>query len=290
MESHQKSLLQLHAAVLLFGGTALFAKLIDLPALDITVYRSLVAAIVLCILLIFRKKPLKLNSAKDYQIALLLGGLMGLHWVTYFSGMQLAGITIGMIAVFSYPVITVFLEPLFYKSQPKFKDTMSGLVVVFGIYLLIPEASLGNKVTLGVVTGIISAFLFSFRNIIHKKYFTQYSGRQTMMYQTLIASVMLCAFVEVPPMQVNLNDWWLILLVGIVFTALSHSLFAASLRNLSATTVGLISCLQVFYGSLFAFLVLAERASLTTILGGALVVSAAFFETWSITKKQNHNM
>jgi EamA domain-containing membrane protein RarD len=69
METHQQSLLQLHAAVLLFGGTALFAKLIDLPSLDITVYRSFVAAIVLCLLLLFRKKPLKLTSAKDYKVA-----------------------------------------------------------------------------------------------------------------------------------------------------------------------------------------------------------------------------
>ncbi len=285
MATHQQSLLQLHAAVLLFGGTALFAKLIGLPALDITVYRTFVAAIAIFLLLSFAKKPLKLNSAKDYKIALLLGGLMGLHWVTYFSGMQLAGITIGMIALFSYPVITVFLEPLFYREKPKLKDVISALVVIFGIYLLVPEASLGNQVTLGIATGIVSAFLFSFRNIIHKKHFSHYSGRQTMMYQTIVACAMLCFFVEVPPMQVSIRDWWLIILVGIVFTALSHSLFAASLRNLSATTVGLISCLQVLYGSVFAFAVLAERPSLTTILGGALVVSAAFFETWSITKK-----
>jgi len=285
METHQQSLLQLHAAVLLFGGTALFAKLIGLPALDITVYRSFIAAIVICILLVFSKKPLQLNNVKDYKIAILLGVLVGLHWVTYFSSMQLAGITIGMIALFSYPVITVFLEPLFYQSRPKLKDVISGLVVVLGIYLLVPEADLGNQVTLGVLTGIVSAFLFSFRNIIHKKSFTQYSGRQTMMYQTIIATLMLCFFVEIPIMQVKVTDWWLILLVGVCFTALPHSLFAASLRNLSATTVGLISCLQVLYGSFFAFVILAERPSLATILGGALVVSAAFFETWSVTKQ-----
>tara|TARA_B110000908_G_C10261503_1_gene459608 strand:- start:4326 stop:4574 length:249 start_codon:yes stop_codon:yes gene_type:complete len=75
-------------------------------------------------------------------------------------------------------------------------------------------------VTLGGVVGIISAFLFSLRNIIHKKYFTQYSGRQTMIYQALIASVILCVFVEVPPTQVYLNDWWLILLVGVFFYCL----------------------------------------------------------------------
>ena len=36
-------LLFLHGAALLFGGTALFSRLIPLPALDITTWRSLVA-------------------------------------------------------------------------------------------------------------------------------------------------------------------------------------------------------------------------------------------------------
>ena len=290
MQTHQQSLLQLHASVVLFGGTALFAKLIGLPALDITVYRTFVAAICLFLLLALSKKQLKLNSVKDYKMALILGVLMGIHWVTYFSGMQMAGITIGMIAFFTYPVITVFLEPLVHKSRPKPKDIISALVVIFGIYLLVPEASLGNQVTMGIVTGVISACFFAFRNIIHKRHFSHYSGRQTMMYQTLVASLMLCLFVEVPPMQVTVNDWWLIVLVGIVFTALPHSLFASSLRNLSATTAGLISCLQPLYGSIFAFAILAEQPSMLTMLGGALVISAAFFETWSVSRKLNDSV
>jgi len=285
MKSHQQSLLYLHSAVLLFGGTALFAKLIALPALDITVYRTAVAGLCLFCLLLVQKQQCRLNNAMDYKTALLLGALMGIHWVTYFAGMQLAGITVGIIAFFTYPVITVFLEPLFDKSRPKLKDIISAIVVIVGIYLLVPEASLGNQVTQGIITGVFSAAIFSLRNILHKKHFSHYSGPQTMLYQTIVASLMLCYFVEVPPMQVATHDWWLILLVGIVFTALPHSLFASSLRHLSATTAGLISCLQPLYGSILAFAILMERPGLMVLLGGALVVSAAFFETWSVSSK-----
>ena len=135
---------------------------------------------------------------RDSLIALLLGVTVGIHWLTYFAGMQLAGIAVGMIAFFSYPVITVFLEPFFHGSKPQLKDIFSALVVMLGIYLLIPDASLGNDVTLGIAIGILSAFFFAFRNIVHKRYFSQYSGPQTMLYQTWIACIMLCAFVEVP--------------------------------------------------------------------------------------------
>lgn len=284
LKAEQQSLFYLHIAVFLFGGTALFSKLIGLPALDITVYRTGIAAIALVTLLTLQKKKITLASMKDYGIAILLGCVVGIHWVTYFAGMQMAGVTVGIIAFFTYPVITVFLEPLFSKSIPKMKDMITALVVVIGIVLLIPEVSFGNQVTLGIITGVISAVFFALRNILHKNYFSHYSGPHTMLYQTLVACLMLCLFVEVPPMQVSISDWYLLLLVGVIFTATPHALFASSLRHLSATTAGLISCLQPLYGSVLAFLLLHERPNLLTIIGGLLVISAAIFETWSVSR------
>ena len=284
MQPQQQSLIYLHIAVLLFGGTALFAKLIGLNALDITVYRTAIAGMAILAMLYFQKKQIKLNKPKDYLIALFLGVAVGIHWVTYFAGMQMAGITIGMLAFFSYPVMTVFLEPLFNKSRPKAKDIISAAVVVLGIYLLVPSANLGD-VTLGVITGVISALFFSIRNITHKRYFSQYGGPQTMFYQTLVASIMLCAFIEVPVYEVSNHDLILIAVAGVIFTATPHSLFAASLKHLSAATAGLISCLQPLYGTILAIVIIHERPTIMTLVGGALIVSAACFETWSITKK-----
>ncbi|MBE0366386.1 DMT family transporter [Pseudoalteromonas aurantia] len=286
MRPEQTSLLYLHTAVLLFGGTALFSKLINLSALDITVYRTAVAFIALTALLIVQRKRIKLKSNQDYLVAILLGVVVGLHWLTYFAGMQMAGITIGIIAFFTYPVITVFLEPLFTKKQILKKDIVCAIVVLSGIYLLVPEASLGNQITLGIVTGVSSGALFSLRNLLQKRYFSHYGGPQTMLYQTLVASVMLCAFVSVPPVELEQIDLYLILLAGVVFTALPHALFSSSLRHLSATTAGLISCLQPLYATLLAFILLLETPSVATLIGGLLVVSTAFFETWSVTRKK----
>lgn len=285
MQPQQQSLIYLHIAVLLFGGTALFAKLIGLNAVDITVYRTAIAGMVIFAMLYFQKKQIKLNKPKDYLIALFLGVTVGSHWVTYFAGMQMAGITIGMLAFFSYPVVTVFLEPFFHKSKPKAKDIISAAVVVFGIYLLVPSSDLGSDTTMGIVMGVFSGVLFALRNITHKRYFSQYSGPQTMFYQTLVASIMLCAFIEVPIYEVSNHDLTLILIAGVIFTAAPHSLFAASLKYLSAATAGLIACLQPLYGTLLAIIIVHERPSTVTLIGGTLIISAACFETWSITKK-----
>lgn len=158
--NNRTGLLELHIAVLLFGGTALFSKLIPLSALDITLLRCFIAAIVLALLVKSMGSRLRLNSQRDYFVAIGLGVIVSLHWVTYFASMQLSSVAIGMIAFFTYPVMTVLIEPLFTKTQLKRADLLSGLVVLIGVGLLIPEATLGNDVTLGIAVGVLSAMFY----------------------------------------------------------------------------------------------------------------------------------
>ncbi|MCG9728585.1 DMT family transporter [Shewanella sp. Isolate13] len=283
MDNKKTGLLELHFAVLLFGGTALFSKLIPLSALDITLLRCLVAATVLALIVKLSKQRLSLNAKKDYFIAIGLGIIVSLHWVTYFASMQLSSVAIGMIAFFTYPVMTVLVEPIVTKTRLKLADVISGIVVLIGVSLLIPEASLGNDVTLGIAIGILSAALFTARNLLHKRYFTAYSGKQAMFYQTSVAVFFLVPWLNVELSSIEQNVWWLIILLGVVFTAAPHALFTSALRLLSAKTVGLVSCLQPFYGAMLALLLLNEELALKTVVGGTLVVATALFET-----QQNH--
>ncbi|NRD33763.1 EamA family transporter [Shewanella sp. DC2-4] len=248
-------LIELHLAVLLFGGTALFSKLIPLSALDITFLRCIVAATVLGLLVKFSRKRLTLASKQDYLVA------------------------IGMIAFFTYPVMTVIAEPLLTGNKIKLHDMLSGVLVLIGVILLIPEANLGNDTTLGIAIGIVSAILFTTRNLLHKRYFSQYSGPHAMFYQTLVAVVFLMPWHQTELGSISLEVWGLIILLGVVFTAAPHALFTSALRQLSAKTVGLVSCLQPFYGAMLALIILGEELNLNTLIGGTIIVATAIFET-----------
>ena len=272
-------LIELHLAVLLFGGTALFSKLIPLSALDITLLRCIVAATVLGLLVKLSRKRLTLASKQDYLVAIGLGVIVSLHWVTYFAAMQLSSVAIGMIAFFTYPVMTVIAEPLLTGSRIKLLDIISGVLVLIGVILLIPEANLGNDTTLGIAIGIVSAILFTARNLLHKRYFSQYSGPHAMFYQTLVAVVFLMPWHQTELNSISLEVWGLIILLGVVFTAAPHALFTSALRQLSAKTVGLVSCLQPFYGAMLALIILGEELNLNTVIGGTIIVATAIFET-----------
>ena len=286
MKSHHEGLLSVHAAVLIFGLTALFSKLINLTAIEITLLRSVFAIVAIGVYIKYLNESLKLNNKRDYLIALLLGFFLATHWVTYFHAMQVSSIAIGVISLYTYPVITVFLEPFFHGERPHIKDIISALVILFGIYLLVPEFSIDNQTTNGVFWGVLSAFMFAMRNIIHGRYFKTYPARHALFYQTLAVIVLLAPFSAQIIPEVSQTQWLQLALLGVLFTALPHTLFANSLLHLKAKTVSLIGCIQVVYGTLFAALFLAEIPNWTTIAGGFIVISAAAFETVTSGKQK----
>jgi drug/metabolite transporter (DMT)-like permease len=286
MTSHKEGLLSIHTSVLILGGTALFSKLIDLTAIEITLVRSIFAVLSIALYIIFLKESLLLKNWHDYLIALILGLFLGSHWVTFFHAMQVSSIAIGIIALYTYPVITVFLEPFFHGERPHIKDIISAVFVLFGIYLLVPEFIINNQTTQGVFWGVLSAFLFAMRNIIHGHYFKSYPARHGLLYQTACIVLLLIPFSGHIIPEINTQQWIQLILLGLFFTALPHILYANSLLHLKAKTVGLIGCMQVFYGTLFAAIFLTELPDLTTIAGGLIVISAAVYETITTPQKK----
>ena len=280
-----KGLFAVHSAVLIFGLTALFSKLIALSALEITLLRSIFAALVILVLFFWQRNSILLLRSKDYGIVILLGVLLAIHWVTYFHAMQVASVAVGVIALYTFPVITVFLEPLFHGERPQSKDIISALTVLFGIYLLVPEFSLSNETTQGLLWGILSALFFALRNIIQGHYFKGYTAKHSLFYQTLVTFIVLLPFSFTVIPEVTTFQWGQLLLLGVFFTAVPHTLFAFSLLNLKAKTVSLVACVQVVYATIFAAILLSEWPALTTVVGGLIVVTAAMYESYTAGQK-----
>ena len=280
LSSKNKGLLSVHAAGLLFGGTSLFSKTIALNAVDMTMIRSLIAGVVILALLLARRQVIKLLSVNHLGLMVITGVLLGLHWVTYFHAMQISSIAIGMIALFTYPMITIFLEPLMHGAKPHVADVICGCVVLLGVFLMVPSFSLQSTTTLGVMWGVISAFLFALRNVIQRHHLAAYTGEVSTLYQGFVVALMLLLFVDHIPPLADSNTWLQLLILGAFFTALPHALFTSGLRYLNAKTVSLVACLQPVYGTLFAFWLLHEQPSLTTMIGGAMIVLAAAWETY----------
>jgi drug/metabolite transporter (DMT)-like permease len=286
MSAIRKALGALHLSSLLLGGTALFSKLIETSALEITLWRSIIAAVALLILLVISRCRIRLGSYRDYGVILLLGALLAVHWVTYFYSIQVSTVAIGIIALFSHPVISVLIEPLFAKQRPRFSDLLTAIWVLFGIGIMLPELNFKSDVAQGVLWGIFSALLFSLRNIIYKRHFSHYNSSLAMMYQCLIVGMFLFPFSGSFILSASNENYLLLLILGIIFTASPHTLFAFSLRALSVKTASLIMCLVPLYATILAALILGEIPFLSTLVGGSMVMSGAIFESIMVSRRE----
>lgn len=278
--SYNEGLASIHVAVIVFGMTTLFAKLIELTALEIIPLRSIFAGLALLIFIQLKRHQLRLDNFRDYVWTGLLGLLLAIHWVAFFHSMQVSTIAVGVIAMYTYPVITVFLEPFFSGGQPRWPDVISGMVVLVGIFLMVPNFDWSDQTAQGVAWGVFSALLFALRNILQRRTLSNYSAHQSMFYQVLVVLLVLLPWVADSLPRVSSYQWGQLLLLGVLFTALPHTLLVNSLRFLKAKTVGLIACLQVVYSAIFAALVLDEIPGLDTLIGGSLVIAAAVYESY----------
>ena len=125
IQNEQMPLAGLYLAIFFLAMTGLFAKMIPLNAISIIQLRGVFATFGLAGFMFLYQRKFRISGIKDFIGVYLLGLLLGIHWVAFFYSMQVSTVAVGMLSLYSYPVITILLEPLF--SQRRVKYTKSEL-------------------------------------------------------------------------------------------------------------------------------------------------------------------
>jgi len=272
----------LYLAVFLLALNGLFAKLIPLDATSITQLRSVLAGFTLLLVALLGRRRYLLDSPREYIGVYLIGAVLGLHWISFFHSMQVSTVAIGMLSLFTYPVITVLIEPFFSKQKLQGSDLVAGLMVLLGVFVMVKDdvQAFDNAMVQGVFWGVISAFLFAMRNLLQKYYYPAVPSDRLMLHQVIAVSFMLLLFVDYPAVsELSGDDWLTLLLLGMVSTAMGHTLLSYSLKHLPAKSIAMISCLQPIFATLFAWLLLQETPAVSVLAGGAIIVSVALYES-----------
>jgi len=247
-------------------------------------WRCLFAAILLGAFCWYKKIDLNISTSRDWKTIIISGLSFGAHWVTYFYALQLSNVAIGMLSLFTYPVITALLEPIFFNSKLNVKHVLLGIIVLIGIYFLTPEFTLENDYTKGVLFGLISSIFYALRNILLKKKIAHYHGSMLMFYQMVIVTLVLWPAFFFFEMNPRTNDWGALIVLALVTTAIGHTLFVMSFKNFSISTASIISSIQPIYAIIFGFLLLNEIPANRTLIGGTLILTTVLIESFQSKK------
>lgn len=276
---HNNYLFLLTIATLLISTSGALGKFIDLPTPVIIWCRSALGALFLFIFCRYKKLSLEIKSRKDIPTILLSALLLGTHWVTYFYALKLSNVAIGMLSLFTFPVITALLEPLFTKSKFNITHVILGLIVLIGIYILAPEFDFKSSHVKGILFGVFSALCYALRNLILKRHIGQYNGTVLMLHQIIILSIILLPVMFLLDTSNIESQYPYVIILALVTTAIGHSLFISSLKHFSVSTASIIGSVQPIFGIIIAYLFLNEIPNLNTFIGGSLIITTVIIES-----------
>jgi drug/metabolite transporter (DMT)-like permease len=285
MNSHIKHVLWLTLATLFISTSGALGKFIAMPAPVLVWWRSALAAVFLLVFCLFKGYSLKVNT-KDRLPFIISAVFMGAHWITYFYALKLSSVAIGMLSLFTFPVITALLEPMFSKVKFDPIHILLGLLVLLGIYVLAPEFNLENSDLKGLLLGLLSSVCYALRILILKQHVSNYNGTALMFYQVLILTLILSPLLYYMDTSGIKSQFPYVILLALLTTAIGHTMFINSLRYFKVSAASIIGSAQPIFGIIIAYFFLNEIPSWNTFWGGLLIISTVIIESFRSNKKK----
>ena len=184
-----------------------------------------------------------------------------------------------MLSLFTFPVITAFLEPLFSKVKFDPVHLILGFIILIGIYILVPDFDLDNSQLQGVLLGLLSAVCYALRTLILKQHVSNYNPTMLMFYQVAVLAIALIPVLFFMDTSNIKTQFPYVILLALLTTAIGHTMFVNSLKYFKVSTASIIGSAQPVFGIIIAYFFLNEIPTIYTFVGGALIVTTVIIES-----------
>lgn len=268
--------LTVHGAVLLFGLAGVLGKMTSLPATNIVLGRVVFGGLALAGLLALRHVSLRPRRPADALALAVSGIILAVHWTAFFQSVRVSSVAIALLSFSTFPLFTTALEPVLLRERPRRVDVLAALLIVPGMYFVVPSLSLGNSSTVGAAWGVLAGATFALLSIWNRRLTRNYPSTVISLYQEGVAALVLLPTLLLvrPASGLSVRDLMVLLILGVVCTALAHTLFIDGMRTLTAQTASVIAALEPVWGVLFALVLLGEVPTARVLVGGLLIVGA----------------
>ena len=270
---HRAALVALHVAVALFGFAALFGKWIELPATSIVLGRTAIAAATLAVAARLRAQPIGRPDA----MLLVNGAILAAHWVAFFAAIRVGSVAIALLGYASFPLFALLLERGRAIKTVTREELVTAALATLGIALLVRDHAWSSGATRGLALGLVAGFTFAWLAVRNAHLVVARSATSIALWQNALAALCL-APIALASGQGALpggTDVALLVVLGVLCTGFAHTLFIASMRRVAAPGAAVVAALEPVYGIALAAMLLGEIPDRRTLLGGALIVTAA---------------
>lgn len=282
--------LQLHFCVVLWGFTAIFGRLISLPALPLVWWRMTLVGVALLAVAKFWRGVRGL-SLRQIAIYAGIGVLVALHWLTFYGSIKLSNASVGATCMALMSVLMAFIEPLIVRSKFDPRELLFGLAVIPGVLLVIGGTP--SAMRLGIAVGVLSVLILCVFGALNKRYISRaealtVTGIEMIsgaLFLTCVGALVLGsdAMFALPSQR----DGLFLLALALGCTLLPFTLGLVAMRHLSAFSTALALNLEPVYAIVLAIVLLNEQRELAWpfYLGVAIILGVVLLHARMMAKQ-----
>ena len=268
--------LLLHLTVVIWGFTGILGKIINMPSSSIVLDRMLIAFVTLVIVLMVKKRKEIILWRYKWQM-LFVGFITAAHWATFFEAIKVSNISVTLCCLASCSFFIALIQPLFLKTRLKLYEIILGLFVVLAIYIIF---SFENKYSLGIILSLFSAFFAAIFSVWNAVLIKNNSSLVITLYEMLGGTITMLLYLLISG-EFNIHsiipysyDWFYILVLGVICTALAFLLGTEVLKELSPFTVSISVNLEPIYAILLALWIFGESEIMSKefYIGAAIIL------------------
>lgn len=281
---------QIHLCVLLWGFTAIFGKLISLPALPLVWWRmALVAAMLALVPRVWR--ALRALPSRTTAAIMVVGVVVALHWLTFYASIKLSNASVAATCMALGSVFTALIEPFAARRRFAIGEVLLGIAAVPGVVLVVGGVPSGMHA--GIAVGVLSAALAALFGSLNKRFIAD-ADPLSITFIEMSAGVLMLSLATpllagaIPlfdaPLLVwpDARDFGFLFALAAACTLLPFALSLVALRHMTAFNAQLAVNLEPVYTVLLAIVLLNEQRELTPMfyLGVVLLVACVFAPVW----------
>ncbi|RDJ15830.1 DMT family transporter [Rhizobium grahamii] len=264
-------------ATIMWSTAGLFVRALDLDVWTVLGWRSLFGGLALTIIILAKKRI----SAEPGKVPLyfypLFGLMAAISMYSYIGALKLTTVANVLAIYATVPFVAAAIAYLWLKEKISRRVLTASMIAFVGVLIV---AGFGARPQ--DIAGNALAFLMTLTFSILLVAARRYPALRLAPVNALGSG--LCVLLCLPLMSHTLPSWQEILVLavfGSTTSGIAYLLFMTGGRYIPSSEAGLIGLLDVVLGPLWVWLAFSETPTVSTIIGGVIILISVFWYLWS---------
>ena len=266
----------------LFGTAAIFIRfLADVSVFSIALWRLVIASLIMAIaVVVFRRTFNWSDVRRDFRRILILGILLGTHFILFVSAVLDTTILNATVLVNTTPIWSMFVSSLIFKLKPSRLAVFGIVLSLLGVFVI----TYANAATLtwtlelkgnleATLAAVVEAFYLSYGKETRQKAPILPLMLTIYVFSAITVLVAGSAVSSSFSFPFELSLILPLIGLGLLPTALAHSFYFSSLSNLKSFETATMALLEPVGATVLGIIIFSQVPGPVFVLGAAFVLA-----------------